>query len=69
MKRKLLMAMSVILPFGTAIFGSGSLKAEAECSAPVVVSDQKNRLFSMSDCKVGGGICIIVRCPIAISLG
>jgi hypothetical protein len=67
MKRKLLMAMSVILLFGAGIFGSGPLKAE--CSEPVVVSDQKNRLFSMSDCKVGGGICIIVRCPIAISLG
>lgn len=68
MKRKLLMGMSVILLFGAGIFGSGTLKAEAECSDPVVVPDQKNRLFSMSGCKVGAGTCVIVRCPITISL-
>jgi hypothetical protein len=66
MKRKLLMAMSVILLFGAGIFGSGPLKAE--CSEPVVVSNQKNRMFSMSGCKNGQGTCVIVRCDITISL-
>lgn len=65
MKKTNLVGLVAIMLFTLGSFGASYVQA-SNCSDPVTIPNEKNRLLNLAGCKPAPGTCVIVRCPIVI---